>query len=133
VSLDEAIARAVAASEIGVDAVFVEAPRDAGELERVAREVPGVVRVANMVEGGKTPLLTPEELHALDHDLIVTPLTALFAATRAMRAALTDLRTTGTMRSHEWAASAFSEFEGVVDLPGHRALEARYADDRSNR
>lgn len=127
VCLDEAISRAVAAAELGVDAVFVEAPANTDEFARIAREVPGVVRVANMVEGGRTPLLTPTELHSLGCDLIVTPLTALFAATRAIRESLAELRRTGTMRETTWAGSAFSDFEGVVDLARHRALEQRYA------
>jgi methylisocitrate lyase len=127
VSLDEAIARANAASELGVDAIFVEAPRSAEEIERVAREVPGTVRVANMVEGGRTPLLTPAELHDLGHDLVVTPLTALFAATLAVREAFATLRTAGTLRDHPGFGVSFHDFEEVVDLPGHRLWEERYA------
>ncbi len=69
VGLDEAIDRARAAIDVGVDAVFVEAPESIEELERIAAALPGVVRVANMVETGKTPLLTPAELHDLGFDL----------------------------------------------------------------
>jgi methylisocitrate lyase len=127
VSLDEAIARANAAAELGVDGIFVEAPRNVEELERVAREVPEIVRVANMVEGGRTPLLTPAELHDLGHDLIVTPLTALFAATRAVRGAFAILRREGTLRDHPDFGVSFHDFEQVVDLPAHRAMERRYA------
>lgn len=127
VNLDEAIARARAAAELGVDAVFVEAPRSAAEMEAVTAGVPGAVRVANMIEGGRTPLLTPAELHDLGHDLIVTPLSALFAATRAMRDALERLRRDGTLRDAGEAIVSFAEFEEVIDLAAHRDLEARYA------
>ena len=126
VSLDEAIDRANAARDLGVDAVFVEAPESVAALERVANEVEGAVRVANMIEGGRTPLLTAAELHDLGFDLIVTPLSALFAATKAMTAAFAALRAEGTLRDHPELGVSFGEFEPVVDLAGHRALEARY-------
>jgi 2-methylisocitrate lyase-like PEP mutase family enzyme len=126
VSLDEAIDRANAARDLGVDAIFVEAPRNEDELRRVADEVPRAVRVANMIEGGRTPLYTPVELHELGYDLIVTPLTGLFAATKAMRTAYGQLRERGTLRDDLDQVTSFSEFESVVDLDGHRALESRY-------
>ena len=126
VSLDEAIDRARAARDLGVDAIFVEAPEGVDELERVAKEVEGVVRVANMIEGGRTPLLTLQELHDLGYDLIVTPLSAIFAAARAVREAFAVLRREGTLRDHPELVLTFSEFEPVVDLAGHRALEEHY-------
>jgi methylisocitrate lyase len=126
VSLDEAIDRARRARDLGVDAIFVEAPESIADLERVAREVEGVTRVANMIEGGRTPLLTPAELHDLGYDLIVTPLSALFAATKAMQAAFAALRAEGTLRDHPELLVSFKEFEPVVDLAGHRALEEHY-------
>ncbi|HEX9314090.1 MAG TPA: isocitrate lyase/PEP mutase family protein [Actinomycetota bacterium] len=126
VSLDEAIDRARAARDLGVDAIFVEAPEGIDDLERVAKEVEGVVRVANMIEGGRTPLLTPKELHDLGYELIVTPLSAIFAAAKAVREAFAVLRREGTLRDHPELALSFSEFEPVVDLAGHRRLEDRY-------
>jgi methylisocitrate lyase len=126
VSLDEAIDRARAARDLGVDAVFVEAPQGIDDLERVAKEVEGAVRVANMIEGGRTPLLTPKELHDLGYDLIVTPLSAIFAAARAVREAFAVLRREGTLRDHPELLLSFSEFEPVVDLAGHRSLEEHY-------
>ncbi|MGH2718814.1 MAG: isocitrate lyase/PEP mutase family protein [Actinomycetota bacterium] len=125
-SLDEAIDRAKAARDLGVDAIFVEAPESIAELERVAKEVEGVTRVANMIEGGRTPLLTPTELHDLGFDLIVTPLSALFAATKAIQAAFAALKAEGTLRDRPDLLVSFTEFEPVVDLAGHRGLEERY-------
>ena len=60
--LDEAIGRARAAVEVGVDAIFVEAPESVAELEQVAAATPGVVRVANMIEAGRTPPPRPPVL-----------------------------------------------------------------------
>lgn len=127
VTLEEAITRARAAQELGVDAIFVEAPQSVAELEAVTSATPGAVRVANMVEGGRTPLLTADELHDLGYDLIVTPLTALLSATRAMRAAFTTLAREGTMRGHTADLLDFTAFGEVVGLAAHRGLEVRYA------
>jgi 2-methylisocitrate lyase-like PEP mutase family enzyme len=79
-----------------------------------------------MIEGGRTPLLTPQELHDLGYDFIVTPLSAIFAAAKAVREAFAVLRREGTLRGHPELLLSFSEFEPVVDLAGHRRLEERY-------
>jgi 2-methylisocitrate lyase-like PEP mutase family enzyme len=128
-SLDEALRRAEAAAAIGVDAIFVEAPQSVAELAAITAATPGVARVANMVEGGRTPLLTPPELHDLGFDLIVTPLTALFAATKAIQEAFATLARAGTMRDHTDRLVGFAEFGAVTRLSAHQALDARYATD----
>lgn len=127
VSLDDAIIRAKAARDVGVDAIFVEAPQSRRELERVAEEVDGVVRVANMIEGGRTPLLTTAELHDLGYDLVVTPLSGLLATARALRRVFGALRDKGTLRDDLELLVPFDDFGAVVDLDGHRRLEQRYA------
>ncbi len=85
------VARAQAAMEVGVGAIVVETPTSIEALGAVAEAAPGTVRVANMVDDGRTPLLTPTELCELGYDLIVTPLTSLFAATHAIQEALSAL------------------------------------------
>ena len=126
VSLDDAIERARMARDAGVDAVFVEAPESIAELEAISTALPGITLVANMVETGKTPLLTPGELADLGFTLIVSPLTALFAATKALRDSLAILRREGSLRDHLDQLVDFDDFTRVVDLDGHAALDARY-------
>ena len=126
--LDEACERVRMAADLGVDAIFVEAPESVEEMETIAAATPGCVRVANMIEGGRTPLRTPEELHDLGFDLIVTPLTGLLAAARQMRAAYEVLRAKGTLRDDLELVLSFDEFAPIVDLDAHYATEATYAD-----
>jgi 2-methylisocitrate lyase-like PEP mutase family enzyme len=126
--LEEACQRARAARDVGVDAVFVEAPESRADLEAVAAAVPDAVRVANMIEAGKTPLLTPDELHALGFDLIVSPLTGLFAAARSLATAYQTLHEQGSLRDHLDLLVSFDDFGRVVDLDRHYRLEADYAD-----
>ena len=126
VGLDEAILRARMAAELGVDAVFVEAPESIDEMEAIAGALPGVVLVANMIEAGKTPLLTPAELRDLGFDLIVSPLTGLYAMARSVATAYQVLADQGTLRNHLDLLTTFDDFNRVVDLDGHYRLEARY-------
>ena len=106
--------------------MFVEAPESVGELEAIAAALPDVTLVANMVETGKTPLLTPKELQELGFTLIVSPLSALFAATKAMRDALALLRAEGSLRDHLDRLVAFEDFTSIVDLPRWQALDEQY-------
>src|SRR3954452_15232791 len=128
VGIDEACERARAARDLGVDAIFVAAPESIAELEQVAAAVPDMVRVANMIEAGKTPLLTPAELHDLGYDLIVSPLTGLFAASKAMASAYETLRERGSLRDHLELVVTFDDFNRVVDLDRHYRLEATYVE-----
>ncbi|MDQ6726873.1 MAG: isocitrate lyase/PEP mutase family protein [Actinomycetota bacterium] len=124
--LDEAIQRARMAAQLGVDAVFVEAPESLEEMQAIADALPGVVLVANMIESGKTPLLTPAELHELGYDLIVSPLSGLFAMARALSTAYAVLADQGTLRDHLDLVTGFDDFNRIVDLDRHYRLEARY-------
>jgi len=128
ISLDEACERARMAADLGVDAVFVEAPESPDEMEAIARATPGCVRVANMIEGGRTPLRSPAELHDLGFDLIVSPLTGLLAAARQMQRAFAVLAEKGTLRDDLDLVLSFDELNPTVDLEAHYALEAQYAD-----
>ena len=82
IGLDEAIERARMARDFGADALFVEAPQSIAEMEQIAAALPGCTLVANMVEAGMTPLLTPHELGQLGFSLIVSPVTGLFSAVK---------------------------------------------------
>lgn len=124
--LEEAIQRARMAAELGVDAVFVEAPESLEEMQAVANSLPGVVLVANMIESGKTPLLSPAELHELGYDLIVSPLSGLFAVAKSLSTAYAVLADQGTLRDHPELVTGFEDFNRIVDLDRHYRLEARY-------
>ena len=124
ISLDEAITRGRMARDLGVDAVFVEAPQSADEMARIADEISGVTLVANMVEKGKTPLMTPDELRDIGFTLVVSPLSGLLSAARALEDAYSHLRAGGTMRDRLDTMTSFDEFTGIVGLPNHLANES---------
>ena len=124
--LDEAIERGRRAADLGVDAVFVEAPESIGELEQIAGALAGVTLVANMVESGRTPLLTPDELRDLGFGLIVSPLSGLLSATAALDLAYRRLAVEGTLRGHLDDVCSFDDFTEIVGLGAIQALDARY-------
>ncbi len=123
--LDEAIERGKAARDLGADAVFVEAPQSVEEFEKIAKEIPGP-KVANMVEGGKTPLLSGEDLHDLGFDLIVHPLTALLASAKAIREAYATLRKAGTTKDHVDQLLSFDDFNEIIDLDHYYELDKKF-------
>ncbi len=125
VSLVEAIERARMARDTGVDALFIEAPESIAEMEAIARALPDITLVANMVEKGMTPLLTPQELADLGFRLIVSPLSLLLAATKAISDAAQVLATAGTMRESLENLVSFDSFTDIVGLPEHLATEQR--------
>ncbi len=126
VSLNEAIERAKMARDTGVDALFVEAPESAADMEAIAKALPDITLVANMVEKGKTPLLTPAELAALGFRLVVSPLSLLLASTQAMTRAAQQLSESGTLRDHLAEIAPFDAFNDLVGLPEHIANEKQY-------
>lgn len=126
IGLDEALERGRMARDLGVDAVFVEAPESIAELEAIAAALPGVTLVANMVETGRTPLLTPRELADLGFLLIVSPLSLLFTAVRAMQSSLQLLLAEGSLRGHLDRLVEFEEFGRIVGLPEMFEIEQQY-------
>lgn len=124
--LDEAITRGKMARDLGVDAVFVEAPESVAELEAIAAAIDGCTLVANMVETGRTPLLTGQELSDLGFDLVVSPLSGLFAAVSAVQGALAVLHDAGTLRDELDRLVSFDDFTAIVDLDRHQEMDVRY-------
>lgn len=119
--LHDAIERAKMARDIGVDAVFVEAPQSVEEMQQIADALPDVVLVANMVEKGKTPLLTPSELAELGFRMIVSPLSGLLAVSKALVDAYGVLQEQGSMRDHQDLLTPFNDFTDIVGLPKYLA------------
>ena len=119
--MDEAIQRARTFAEIGADITFLEAPRDEGEMRRYCAEVPGP-KMANMVEGGDTPLLAPEKLAEIGYKIALYPLTLMLAGLKAMEDAL------GAMRdgAHPVGLAEFAHLRDVVGFPADYAAEKKY-------
>ncbi len=124
--LDEAIARGHAYYEAGADIVFIEAPQNIEDLQTIADAFEGIPLFANMIEGGRTPLLPAEKLQELGCRIVVYPLSGLFSAAAVIGACLQHLREHGTTEGFEGPILSFSEFEQVVEVAKYRAQEDQF-------
>lgn len=123
---DEALRRAETYLEAGADMLFVESPLSDSELIGICRRFEGVPLLANMAPGCKTPYHSASELQSMGFSLVIYPIDVLLAATAAMQAALTDLRTHGRLVE----GTPFIEFKNfleLVDLEGYIRSVNKYA------
>lgn len=123
--LQSALARANAYVAAGADATFVEAPTSRDELEIIARSL-RVPQVANMVIGGRTPVLKQTELAAMGFGLVLYANAALQAAVKAMQEVLRALKTDGALDRVADRLATFDERQRVVAKANWDALERRY-------
>lgn len=123
--MDEALERARRNMEVGADIIFIEAPRSIDEMRRIGREINAPL-VANMIEGGATPLVDSADLYEIGFNLILYPLALLYASARAAMDVARTLRETGTTRGMEDRMIDFGQFNDLVNLPGFRDMEQRY-------
>jgi 2-methylisocitrate lyase-like PEP mutase family enzyme len=114
--LDEALRRCELFLKAGADILFVEAPRSEEELRRVSIAFEGVPLVANVVEDGKTPILTPRELGELGYRLIFYPISALLAITRRLEE-IYELLLNGQRNDLDSGRSSFSHYNEIMNLP----------------
>jgi len=124
--LEEAIDRAKGFSDLGADMLFVEAPQSEAEMARLTREAPGI-HMANLVEGGATPILHPDKLHELGYRFAAYPLTLMSAAMKAIQDAL------AVMARREHPADALLEFADLrkaVGVEAYYEAEQAYSDSR---
>ena len=124
--LDEAIDRAKGFSDLGADILFVEAPQSEDEMARLTGEAPGI-HMANLVEGGATPILHPDRLHELGYNFAAYPLTLMSAAMKAIQASLADM----AQRKHPADRLLdFADLRKAVGFDAYYEAEKSYSDNR---
>lgn len=126
---DAAIARAQAYADAGADILFVEAPDDVREIEKIASSLaPLAPLVFKVPEGRQSPSLSFDDLADLGFSILLLPIGTLLAATAAMQRSLRELATDGSPVEAETSPPTFDGFNDLVGLPAMRELENRYAD-----
>ena len=123
--LDDALERMALYREIGVDLLFVEAPRSVAEMRRICRELDGPC-LANMIDGGQTPVLPLEELSEIGFAVATYPVAATYVVAKAMQDFMAHLASTGTTRGTEDAMLTFDAFNRIVGLEALREREEAY-------
>ena len=128
--LEAALERGAAYAEAGADVLFVESPRNHEELTRVGQALGArIPLLANMVEGGKTPLLSAAELGALGFRLVIFPGAMVRVLSRAGADYLSVLRRDGTTRNMLDQMNDFDAINAIIGTDAMLALGERYRDD----
>ena len=125
VGFDEALRRGEAAVKAGADVLFIEAPRDEVQVERVARAFDTPL-LYNYASGGRSPMLPFPRLRALRYAIIILPVDTLLVATKAMIGFLAALRAGDDVRSLGEQAVPFDEFNALIGATDQMALADRY-------
>jgi methylisocitrate lyase len=126
--LPEAIRRGKAYRDAGVDAVFVEAPQTVDELRAIREAIPDVPLVANIIEGGKTPVLSAGELKEMGYEICFCSLTAVLVSAKAIMNAMIHLRREGSSAGLADQMFSFAEFNELIGLKEYSSLEKRFKD-----
>jgi len=119
--IDAAIDRAVACVAAGADMVFPEAVKDLATYKKFAQAVKVPV-LANITEFGATPLFTVEELRTADVSLVLYPLSAFRAMSKAALAVYGAIRTEGSQKN---AVSLMQTRAELYELLGYHAFEQK--------
>lgn len=123
--LDMAIRRARLYEEIGADAIFIEAPKSVEEMRKIGKSISAPL-VANMIEGGATPLLSSSDLHRMGFNMILYPLSVLYANTFATLQILKELKKAGTTSRLKDQLVSFDQFNEIVELSKFKKMEQKY-------
>ena len=127
--MDEALRRAERYVRAGADGVFIESMLDEEEMARAVREV-DTVHVANMLEGGLSPIVRPEVLAQMGYGIALYGITLLLRITRTMQLALADLRS-GELKL-VGTGTPFDEYTSIVGIDKWRKIEEQFGEQHAD-
>jgi 2-methylisocitrate lyase-like PEP mutase family enzyme len=125
--LDEALRRGEAFLKAGADILFIESPESEEEMVRIGRTF-DVPLLANMVEGGRTPVLDKNELERLGFKIAIFPTSGFLAAGAAMRSIYEEIRSSGSSKSWTGDMYAFDEFCRLMGFERIWQFERQHAE-----
>ena len=121
--MDEAFRRAELYLAAGADGIFIESPHDVAELELIGRKF-DVPQMANMLEGGRTPILKPSELADMGFEIGIYGISLMMHAVRTMQDVLAKLAKDDV--SFIGKGVGFEEYKSIVGFEDWAAIEDRY-------
>jgi 2,3-dimethylmalate lyase len=126
--LAEAIRRARAYAEAGADMLFVESPESEAEMAEIGRQLGDMPLVANMVEGGRTPMLIPERLAEIGYALAIYPVAGLLSAAAALNTVYRQIRDTGSSLGSPAPLYPFAEMNRLMGFEGVWAFDKAHTE-----
>jgi 2-methylisocitrate lyase-like PEP mutase family enzyme len=125
--LDEALRRAEAYLKAGADLLFIESPESVEEMERIGRTF-DVPLVANMVEGGRTPILDAATLQKLGYRLAIFPALGFLAAGAVLEQAYAGLKARGSSVGIDVPLYPFKDFSALMGFDGVAEFDRKHRD-----
>jgi len=123
--LEDAINRANLYIDAGADGHLVGGVRSVEELQIIGQKTKGM-RVANMVEGGVTPLCSSGQLSGMGFHVVIYPLSALYAATRALVEVYGGLAASGSSKDSWERMVSWRAFNDIIGLEDKFAVEEHF-------
>jgi len=128
--LDSAIERSEAYVAAGADILFVEALEDESQIDLVARRFAGrVPLLVNQVEGGRTPLLTPDRFRALGVSIVLVPGGLIRAVARTMEQYFESLSSNASTEAFRGQMLDFGQLNAILETEAELARSLSYAAD----
>jgi 2-methylisocitrate lyase-like PEP mutase family enzyme len=128
--LDEALRRGEAYVRAGADILFIESPESIEEMAIICQHFKGIPMIANMVEKGRTPVLTKNELQELGYRIAIFPVTALLAATQAMVAVYEQFKQMGSSVDINQDLYDFTELSKLMGFEDVWEFEKKYIESK---
>jgi 2-methylisocitrate lyase-like PEP mutase family enzyme len=125
--LDEALRRGEAFVKAGADILFIESPESEAEMETIGRSF-DVPLLANMVDGGRTPILSRAELERLGFKLAIFPVAGFLAMGAALRSVYGEILATGSTKGWTGELYPFDDFSRLMGFERIWAFERDHAE-----
>jgi len=123
--IEEALRRGKAFAEAGADVLFIESPESLEEMKLITSSF-DIPVLANMVEGGRTPLMTAQELQELGYGLVIFPTSSTYITAQAVTRVMQELKASGTTKALLDEMIPFQQFNELVGLPAVREIEDKF-------
>jgi 2-methylisocitrate lyase-like PEP mutase family enzyme len=126
--LDEALKRGEAYARAGADILFIESPETREEMMQIGKTFPNHPLIANMVEKGRTPVLTKTELEQLGYKIAIFPVTALLASVQAMTQVYEHFKSSGSSVQNPVELYDFGELSKLMGFEDVWEFEKRFVE-----
>ena len=126
--LDEALKRGEAYARAGADILFIESPETQEEMMQIGKTFPNHPLIANMVEKGRTPVLTKTELEQLGYKIAIFPVTALLASVQAMTQVYEHFKSSGSSVQNPVELYDFAELSKLMGFEDVWDFEKRFVE-----
>lgn len=125
--LDEALKRGEAFAKAGADIIFIESPQSEEEMRKVCETFEGLPLIANMVEGGYTPVLSKDALKEIGYTLAIYPATGFLAMADALRKVYGQILEKGSTDDIDVPLYDFGEFSKLMGFEHVWDFEKKWA------